>query len=249
MLVLTELHSNRAREERALAAERRLSALSHKLTAKGEPPSPHPTLRSVLKDDHFSLTELPPDDDASDSGSDEEVEFAKTEGDADRRKTLLDSVQTGDSSLDQLRKQSKLEDYAESFHLPSSLGEDKASTPRDLQRAEHSKGPSASSDGVIDLSLSTDEEGEDVRPGDAVAVVNSGPGGGCDIQLTVTSTSTTGMPDRPSDGTWTCPICTLYAHSSPLTLPSPPPLPRSPTNQFPSPAVDLDQSIIFLFFS
>jgi len=41
VLGLTQLHSNRAREERALAAEKRLAALSQKPATKGEsPPSP-----------------------------------------------------------------------------------------------------------------------------------------------------------------------------------------------------------------
>lgn len=231
MLGLTQLHSNRAREERALAAEKRFYALSQKPTTKGKF-RPSPTFRRVLKGDRSPLTELPPDDDASDSGSDEEVEFAKTEGDDDRRKTLLDSMQQGDSSLDQLRKQSKLDDYAGFFHLPTGQDEDKATTSRDPQQADHTKGPSATSSEVIDLSLSTDEEGEDDRPGDAAATTSSVLEGGCDIQLTVTSTSVTGKPDRATDGVWACPICTLYGPSSPFTsslLPSPSPaLLRSP---------------------
>ena len=202
--------------------------MSQKPTIKGESLLPL-TSRHVFKGDRSPLTELPPDDDASESGSDEEVEFAKTEADDDRRKTLLDSIQTGDSSLDQLRKQSKLDDYADFFHLPSGQDEDKATTSRDPQQADRTKGPPATSDDVIDLSLSTDEEGEDDRPGDAITTASSGSGGGCDIQLTVTSTSVTGKPDHTSEGAWACPRCTLYAHSSPLAryspFPTPTPLP------------------------
>ena len=164
------------------------------------------TLAHVLKTYHLCPTEPPQDDNISDSGSDEEVEFAKTEGNGDRRKTLLDSVQAGDSSLDQLKKQSKLEDYVGFFYLPDSLDEDEPGS---------SKVPTIGEE-VIDLSLSTDEEGDDDNSGDVVVTTNSGPSWGCDVQRTVTSTSVTGKPDRPSDGKWACPICTLYARSSSL---------------------------------
>ncbi|KAF9648831.1 WLM-domain-containing protein [Thelephora ganbajun] len=187
--------SNRAREERALAAEKRLSA-----------PSQKPTIK-----------EQPPGDGASESGSDEEVEFVKTEGDDDRRKTLLDSIQAGDSSLDQLKSQSKLEDYAGFFHLPGSLEREKLSTVRDPQRGDPTRALLTTSSEVIDLSLSTDEEGDDDRSEDIVATTSSEPRGGCDIQRTVTSTSVTGEPNHFSDGRWACPICTLVNQSRHLS--------------------------------
>lgn len=174
------------------------------------------TSKHVPKIDRLLLTELPPDDSTPDSGSDEEVEFAKTEGDDDRRKTLVDSIQTGDSSLDQQREQSKLDDYAGFFHLPSGRDEDEPAALRDQQQVADTGGSSTTSHEIIDLSLSTDEEGEDDRS----ATASSGPGGGCDVQ-TVASTSVTGKPGHSSDGTWSCPICTLYAHASPLAS-SPP---------------------------
>jgi len=182
-----QAQSNRAREERALAAEKRLSALSQKPTTK-EPPVNEGT---------------------SESGSDEEVEFVKTEGDDDRRKTLLDSVQTGDQSLDQMKTQSKLEDYAGFFHLPGSPNEDEPTAAQDQQRVGSSKTPLAAGDEVIDLSLSTDDE-DDGRSNNMIATTSSGPRGGCEVQQTVASTSVTGNPNNPSDETlWACPICTL----------------------------------------
>lgn len=77
----------------------------------------------VLETVRLCPTELPPHGDTSDSGSDEDFESAKTEGGDDRRKTLLDSVLAGDSPLDQLKKQGKLEDYGRFFYLPGSRGE------------------------------------------------------------------------------------------------------------------------------
>lgn len=169
------------------------------------------TLRKC-QSDHSFHSEPPPDGDRSDSGSDEEVEFAKTEGDEDRRKTLLDSIQTGDSSLDQLRKQSKLDDYVGIFHLPNLAGEGHAAVQD--QPADHTKVIPTTNSEVVDLSLSTAEEGDDDRSEDVIVATDSGPRfGGCDIQQTVTSTSVTSKPDRTLDGGWACPICTLYAHS------------------------------------
>lgn len=183
-------------------------------------------------------------DDASDSGSDEEVEFVKTEGDDDRRKTLLDSVQAGDESLDQLKGQSKLADYVGFFHLPGSQdAANKPPTVRDPRRVESTNvPPPTTSSEVIDLSLSTDDEGDDDHTGgDVIATTSPGPGVECDIQRTITSTtSVTGKsPDRSPDGKWACPICTLYAPRPPLLLPS------SPS---PRPS-HLPASIPFLFLS
>ena len=129
-------------------------------------------------------------------------------------------MQAGDSSLDQLKEQSKLEDYVGFFHLPSSQDEDNPTTVRDPQRVESTEAPPTTSGEVIDLTLSTDEEGDDDRSDDVIATTSSGPGGKCDVQQIVTSkTSVTGkLADHPSDGKWACPICTLYAP------PSPPPL-------------------------
>jgi len=140
------------------------------------------------------LIEPSPNGDTSESGSDEEIEFVKTEGDDDRRKALLDSVQTGDQSLDHLKKQNSLEDYAGFFHPPDNPGEDGPSTARDQQRADSTKTPP-----VV---------GSD-RSGGPIATTSSGPGGGCIVQQTITSTSVTGNADSPTDGAWACPICTL----------------------------------------
>ncbi|KAF9790468.1 WLM-domain-containing protein [Thelephora terrestris] len=177
--------SNRAREERALAAEKRFSALTQQQT-----------------------TEEQASDDNASSGSDEEVEFAKVERDDDRRKALLDSIQTGDSSLDQLKRQSKLEDCAGFFHLPGDSRNGEPTAPKDMQ---NSTGLLTATDGeVIDLSLSTDEEEGDDSPVAGVTTTTiSESGGVCDIQQNVTSTSVTCKPHVPSNGKWACPICTL----------------------------------------
>jgi len=66
---------------------------------------------------------------ASDSGSDEEVESVKAEGDDE----------TGDSPPDQLRKQSTLDDYAGFIHLPSGLDEEEPATVRVAQRVDRAK--------------------------------------------------------------------------------------------------------------
>ena len=169
-------------------------------------PRSHPALTTP--------TEQPAEASTS-SGSDEEVEFASTERDDDRRKTLLDSMQTGDSeSLDLLKQTSKLEDYNRFFHLPGSSYQGEPPVPRDEQNP--SGVSPAVSDEVIDLSLSTDDEGAE----DVTAATSSAPGGCCDIQRTITSASVTYRPHGPLNGKWACPICTLYAPFSYLALPS-----------------------------
>lgn len=151
-------------------------------------------------------------------------------------------MQAGDSPLDQLKKQSRLEDYVGFFHLPSSQDEDNPATVQEPQRAESTNAPPTTSSEVIDLSLSTDEEGDDDRSEDVVATTSSGPGRKCDVQRTITSTtSVTGkLPNHPSDGKWACPICTLYVPS--------PPLPPS-SSLSPRPLHLLSSIPVFLFLS
>lgn len=135
-------------------------------------------------------------------------------------------MQTGDSSLDQLKQQSKLKEYADFFQLPDSSHKDEPTTPRDPQV---STGVSPTTSGeVIDLSLSTDDEGGE----DVTTNTSSAPGGGCDIQQSITSPSVACKPHGPSNGKWTCPICTLYAPFSYLASPSLP-LPRPSTHKPP----------------
>lgn len=157
-----------------------------------------------------------PTEDNTSSESDEEVEFAKTERDDDRRKTLLNSIQAGDSSLDQLKQQSKLKDHTDFFHLPDNSREGDPTTPRDSPRSTGAS-PTVSGE-VIDLSLGTDDEGAE----NASTTTGSAPLGSCDIQRTITSAPATCRPHGPSNGKWTCPICTLYAPFSYFAFPSVP---------------------------
>lgn len=196
------MYSNRAREERALAAEKRLSALTQKQTTKGKL---HANFTcATTRGLQFVPIGQPSDGDTS---SDSDAEFIKTEGDDDRRKILFDSIQTGDSALDQLRHQSKLKDYTGFFHLPDGSHEGDKTTPRDSRDSAGT--PPTASDEIIDLSLSTDEEGGDDHPANVTTTTSSGAGVGCDIQRSVTSTSVTCSPHGASNGKWTCLVCTL----------------------------------------
>lgn len=220
LLGLTQLHSNRAREERAIAAEKRVSALLQKQTIKGEFSADACPFAEVYP--VRASAEQPSDDDNS-SGSDEEVEFVKIERDDDRRKALLDSLKVGDSSLEQLKQQSKLDDYTGFFRLPESSHEAELMTTPDSHSS--TEGPPAVGAEVIDLSLSTDDEGGDAITEDVTPTTGSPAGADCDVQGTVTATSVTDKAHDPSNGKWACPICTLYAPFSYVASP-PPPSPR-----------------------
>jgi len=84
-----QAQSNRAREERALAAEKRLLALQSKIAR-----------------------------DASESESEGDGYDTPQEQDEDRRRTMLDAIHVDDTETSKLAGQMKLEDYKNYFCLP-----------------------------------------------------------------------------------------------------------------------------------
>lgn len=197
--------SKRAREERALAAERRLLALQ-----KTAGPS----------------TSTPRDESDSELGSDEDVEVAET--DEDRRKRMLDIMSEAD--LEGL----KYGDFDNEFTLPSSssMGKGRATADDVIDTEDDPKPPPAKKKKLSALGLVKDEV--EYRKKEALGMVGSGRslGGGPSKQppdrggsrqskildhlspasrkehKAVDSTSTTVAPGDASS-TWSCSVCTL----------------------------------------
>ncbi|OCH95379.1 WLM-domain-containing protein [Obba rivulosa] len=96
--------SKRAREERALAAERRLLALQGRAGPSTAPPSPE-------REDE--------------SGADDSGDEGPRETDQDRRRTMLEAM--GQSDLEDLK--TTRTDYSDEFVFPSPASRDSGSTP------------------------------------------------------------------------------------------------------------------------
>lgn len=198
--------SKRAREERALAAERRLLALQ-----KTAGPS----------------TSTPRDESDSDSGSDGDIEMA-AETDEDRQKRMLDIMSEAD--LEGL----KYGDFENEFTLPSSssVGKGKATADDVIDTEDDPKPPPAKKKKLSALGLVKDEV--EYRKKEALGMVGSGRslGGGpskqppdrggsrqSNILEHLSSTSrkerktsgpkSTAVTPGDASSTWSCSVCTL----------------------------------------
>lgn len=197
--------SKRAREERALAAERRLLALQS---------SAGPS------------TSAPKDDSDSDSGSDGDIEI--TETDKDRQKRMLDIMSEAD--LERL----KYGDFEDEFTLPSSSSFGKVKDDV-IDIEDDSEPPPAKKKRLTSLGLVKDEVQYRKKEALGMVGSGRSLGGGPSKQPPDRGTRQSSLLDHlssksrkeriPSDSqsataslgdsssTWSCSICTLWVHT------------------------------------